>query len=40
MAADTFDFTETADGYSGHIIELILQQNGNLDEKPISPQDW
>lgn len=37
---DRFDFTRTFDGYIGYTIELILQQHGNLQTKPISADDF
>ncbi len=37
---DRFDFTKTAEGYSGYTIELILQTRGNLDVDPISAEDF
>lgn len=37
---DRFDFTETPGGYNGYTIDLILQQSGNLQTDPISPNDF
>jgi len=37
---DRFDFTRTINGYNGYTIELILQQHGNLQTDPISPDDF
>jgi len=33
-------FSETATGYSGHIIQLIRQVSGNLPTTQIGPRDW
>ncbi|MCW5768985.1 MAG: hypothetical protein KIT19_09895, partial [Phycisphaeraceae bacterium] len=37
---EKFDFTKSLQGYSGFIVELILQQRGNLETVPISPSDF
>ncbi|MBF8260063.1 MAG: hypothetical protein HW377_2437, partial [Actinobacteria bacterium] len=33
------DFSKTATGYSGHIIQLIRQVSGNLPTTQIGPRD-
>lgn len=40
MADKRLDFSENADGYTGHTIEFILQENGNLDTKPLRKEDF
>jgi hypothetical protein len=37
---ERFDFSRTADGFSGYTLELILQQNGNLATDPISVHEF
>jgi hypothetical protein len=39
-AADTFDFTEDADGYVGYTLTLIMQEGGNLDTQAIAPESF
>jgi curved DNA-binding protein CbpA len=39
-AERTLGFSQTATGYSGHIIQLIKQVSGNLPTTQIGPRDW
>lgn len=40
MADSRLDFTEDAEGYNGHTIELILQDNGNLNTTRLRKEDF
>jgi len=39
-AAETFAFTEDADGYVGYTLTLIMQEGGNLDTLAIAPESF
>lgn len=39
-ARETFSFVQKAGGYSGYVLELFLQSNGNLATSRVSPADW
>lgn len=39
-ASEDFHFTDEGDHYSGYVLELVLQRNGNLHTSYISPEDW
>ena len=40
MAEARFDFTQDTEGYNGHTIELILQENGNLNTKRLRKEEF
>jgi hypothetical protein len=40
MADKRFDFELRGDHIRGYSIDLLLQLNGNLQAKPISPKDF
>jgi len=39
-AGDTFSFVKQTDRYSGYVVELYLQSDGNLSTSRLSPQAW
>ena len=39
-ADDTFSFVKEADHYSGFVVELYLQSDGNLETARLPPQEW
>jgi len=39
-ADSTFTFAETADGYTGYTVQLIMQQNGNLSTSSLNKANF